>query len=131
MTGTRELGIGNIQTALVDAGGTERQVVLKPSLHAMRQLSRKYSGLQQVMERLLKVDFDVLVDVFELGMQIAPGNPKARAELEQTVYSTGLLDGEGGLISIASNYVAVLMNGGKPPKAGAEEAPPPNPQKDA
>ena len=128
MTSKRELGMGNVSVTLLDAQGVSQQVVLKPSLHAVRTLSRKYGGLQQVIERILKVDFDVLVDVFEVGMQMPLGNPKARSELEQSIYASGLLDVDGGLVTVATNYVSVLIHGGKPPPLdGAGEAPPANP----
>src|SRR3990172_2604484 len=107
--------MGNVSVTLLDAQGVSQQVVLKPSLHAVRTLSRKYGGLQQVIERILKVDFDVLVDVFEVGMQMPLGNPKARSELEQSIYASGLLDVDGGLVTVATNYVSVLIHGGKPP----------------
>jgi hypothetical protein len=115
MANKRELGMGNVQVTLVDGNGNSQNVVLKPSLHAVRTLSRKYGGLQQVVERILKVDFDVMVDVFEVGMQLPMGNPKARSELEQSLYASGLLDIDGGLVTIASNYITMLIHGGRPP----------------
>ena len=130
MTSKRELGMGNIQaTLIIDSQGTQQTVILKPSLHAMRTLSRKYSGLQAVLEKVLRVDFDVMVDVFEVGMQLPLGNPKARSELEQSLYLSGVLDQEGGLVAVATNFINVLLHGGKPPPlAGTGEVPqPPNP----
>lgn len=122
----RELGAGNVVATLVDAQGVARQVTLKPSLHAVRTLSRKYGGLSQVAERILKADFDVIVDVFEVGMQLSAGNPKARAELEQSIYAAGILDVHGGLVTVASSYLNVLAHGGRPPIEG-EEVPQANP----
>lgn len=128
MTDKRELGIGNVPATLVDKDGNQQSVILKPSLHAVRTLSRKYGGMQQVAERVLKADFDVIVDVFEVGMQIPLGNPKARQELEQAVYAAGILDSNGGLVLIASNYLNILAHGGKPPPLdGAQAVPPANP----
>ncbi len=125
MSTKRELGMGDVPITLVDAQNNEQHVVLKPSLHAVRTLSRKYGGLQQVAERALKLDFDVLVDVIEAGMQVPSGNPKARAELEQSIYAAGILDGSGGLVMSASVYLNVLIHGGKPPPTTEAEAPPP------
>lgn len=129
MVENRELGIGDVPVTLIDAQGTPRQLVLKPTLHAMRTLSRKYGGLQQVIERALKVDFEVIADVFEVGLQIPMGNPKARAELEQSIYASGILDANGGLVTITNNYVNNLIHGGRPPPLDGVEAPPPNPPK--
>lgn len=124
----RELGAGHVPATLVDADGNARHVVLKPSLHAVRTLSRKYGGLSAVADRVLKADFDVLVDVFEVGMQVPTGNPKTRRELEESVYAAGILDGNGGLVLVASNFLNVLVHGGRLPPAGPEEVPPANPQ---
>jgi hypothetical protein len=109
-----EIGIGNVVVKLTGADGTERDLVLKPSLHAVRTLSRKYGGLHPLIDRVAKLDFDVIIDVLEAGAQIVH-NPKARQELEAAVYSTGLNDALGGPAILAVKYITILINGGKPP----------------
>ena len=128
MTDKRELGMGNVPVIMIDADGRENKVVLKPSLHAVRTLSRRYGGLQLVVDKIAKLDFDVIVDVLEAGLQVPNGNPKTRAELEASVYASGLSDQTGGLPTAAVKFVMILVNGGRvPPEDGALEAAQPNP----
>jgi hypothetical protein len=126
MTDKRELGMGDVPITLVDELGQERTVVLKPSLYAARTLSRSYGGLQQVQEKVLRLDFDVMVDVVAMGIQLPQGNPKARAELEQSVFRAGLMNAEGGLALQLTRYINNLTNGGKP-SDGATGVPQANP----
>lgn len=128
MEDKRSLGMGNVTVRLVDDSGIEHERVLKPSLHAIRSLSRSHGGLQPVIEKVLKLDFDVMVDVVALGMQIPMTNPKSRMELEQSVYRSGVTDPNGGLALALVQYLNNLAHGGKPPPAdGAEGAPQANP----
>jgi hypothetical protein len=116
-----EIGIGNVTVKLVGADSIERDLVLKPSLHAVRLLSRKYGGLQPLVDRIAKIDFDVIVDVLEAGAQVS-ANPKARAELEAAVYSAGLSDFAAGIPALCIKYITVLINGGRPPPDDPEGA---------
>lgn len=115
-----ELGIGNIIVHLVGADGNDRDLVLKPTLFSVRTLSRKYGGLQPLVDRIAKIDFDAIIDVLECGGQIV-ANPKNRAELEAAVYAAGLSDFAAGIPALCIKYVTILINGGRPPPEDASE----------
>lgn len=87
-----------------------RQLYLKPTLHAVRLLSRKYGGLQPLVTKLGQLDFDAIIDVIEAGIGSPGTNPRARMDLESEVYASGLSE-----IPVACiKYITVLINGGKP-----------------
>lgn len=122
MTDKRTLGQGNVEVQLTNEHGEQITKVLKPSIHAMRVLSRKYGGLQPLIKRVADMDFDTIVDVLEVGLQI-PQSPKARQELEGLVYHTGFTDATGQLPMLCVRFVTVLMHGGRmPPEQQAAEA---------
>lgn len=119
-TDQRTLGQGDVPIVLVDVNGIPQNVVLKPSLHAIRMLSRKYGGLEPLINKLSALDFDVVVDVLSAGMQVPGHNPKAMQELEESAFRTGLSDQTGGLPRACVRFVVILMHGGKPPPQEAQ-----------
>lgn len=119
MADKRTLGQGNVTLRLTNAEGEDKEFILKPSVHAMRMLSRKYGGLMPLSKRVSDLEFDVVVDVIEAGLQIPP-TPKARSELEALVYNTGLSDQTGSLPQLCIRYLTTLIHGGRIPPAEAE-----------
>jgi hypothetical protein len=119
MADKRTLGQGNIDVVLIDEHGQGIPRILKPSIHAMRTLSRKYGGLQKLASRVGELEFEAIVDVLEVGLQVPAGSPKARQEIEALVYSTGFTE----LPGLCIRYIAVLLNGGKPPPDVPDQQP--------
>lgn len=103
------LGQGNIPIML---NGVEQE--LKPSLYAVQTLSRKYMGLQAVLERVARLDFETCCDVIEVGLGRRISNPREKQELAEAIFEAGLTDDTGGLAAACARYVATLMRGGKP-----------------
>lgn len=107
------LGQGNVEIMIGDT-----PYVLKPSLMAMQQLSRKYGGLMEVIQKVGVIDFDVIMEVMYLGLgPTYATNARKRGELAQAVYAQGLLDPKPGVPGIAARvqqYIGALMRGGKP-----------------
>lgn len=131
MDDKRTLGMGNVVVHLVNGTGTE-ELVLRPTIAAMRNLSRRHGGLNPLVDKIGKLDFDVIVEVLEAGLGMSGGNPREKERLSEKVYATGLTDDTGGLPLLCIQYVTVLMRGGRPPPApgAAEEvvSSSPNPQ---
>ena len=122
MTDKRTLGQGTVEILLINAQGEERTYKLKPSIHAMRMLSRKHGGLNPLVEKISKLDFDTIVEVIQAGIQ-APQSPRALAEMEELVYHTGFSDSTGQLPLMCIRYVTVLIHGGRlPPEERQQEA---------
>ena len=87
----------------------ERQYTLRPTLNAMRALSRLAGGMRGVLEGLLRQDFDVVVAIIKHGANIPDRQQEAIAD---GVYKTGMNDP---LLVPLVDYIRCLMNGGKPP----------------
>lgn len=120
-TNLRTLGEGNITINFED-----EEVTLKPNLNAIQTLSRKYGGMQAVIDRLGRLDFDLVVEVIALGIAL-PNNPRQQKELAEKVFNAGLTDDTGSLPSRCIDYIMSLMRGGRAaPKLeddGKEKAP--------
>lgn len=116
MTDKRTLGQGNVEVTLTNERGEEEVVTLKPSIHAMKSLSRKYGGLGPLSKKITELDFDTIVDVLEVGLQRMP-SPKARQELESIVYHSGFTDSTAQLPALCIRFVNILAHGGRLPPA--------------
>ena len=107
MVNQAQLGMGNIPIVL---DGNE--YILVPSLNATQSLSRQNGGIRGAVDALVKLDFDLVVRVIQLGL-----GPKVAAgikNLPEVVYHTGLTDNTGGLAAKCIEYLNVLANGGRP-----------------
>ena len=97
----------------------EEEIVLKPSVTAMRMISRQYGGLNPARQMLVAENFDAVVFIIRVG---AGMKDREARDLDDKVYETGLT---GDLLVQLINYVAMLGNKGKPIVLGEEndEAP--------
>ncbi len=111
-SGARTMGEGNVTINFDD----DSELVLKPSLNAIQTLSRKYGGVLNVIERLNRLDFDVCIEVIELGLG-RPASPKARQELSEKIYLHGMTDDTGRVPERCIDYIRVLMRGGRAEQA--------------
>lgn len=109
------VGAGDVTINLLDAAGVPESMTLKPSFHAARTLSAQSGGLIGTLDRIARLDMDVIVQVVQLGVG---GRDK---NLPERVYNTGLSDEEGGVAERCIAYVRVLMNGGRAPRNTAED----------
>lgn len=100
------------------------EVTLKPTAHAMLELSRKYGGLATVARRIVEMDADAVVDVLAHGLGGPAYNTAAkRKELAEKAFAAGLTDDTGGVAAKCVEYITVLMRGGRPaPAPGEDEA---------
>ena len=85
----------------------DEDYTLKPTPHAIKTLSAQYDGLSGCLERLRRMDMNAFINVFNVGAQI---KGQAAKELEPAICRTPM----GELIGPLVEYVAVLMNGGRP-----------------
>lgn len=83
-------------------------LVLKPTLAAIRALSRIGGGLSGVQTKLAAQDFDTVAQVIRLGAGMKDADAKS---LDQRIYRNGL--GSDLLVPLI-RFVAILGNGGKP-----------------
>lgn len=90
--------------------------ILRPTLNAMRALSRAHGGLRPALQTLINQEFDGVVSIIKIGAGIPDKDEKA---LAAKVYAAGMNDAT---MMPLVNYIKILLNGGKP--SPADDAPP-------
>lgn len=90
--------------------------ILRPTLNAIRTLSRAHGGLRPALQTLFNQEFDGVVSIIKIGAGVPDRDEKA---LAAKVYAAGMNDAT--LMPLVE-YLKVLMNGGKPPPP--DDAPP-------
>ena len=112
------LGQGTIMLTLGD-----EQIELKPTLFALQQLNRRYGGIQDILDKIVRLDFDVICDVVYAGAGAGYSNPKARQRLQEKLFAAGMAGGETDEVALAaSNFLQSLMRGGRPPATPEQAA---------
>lgn len=104
------IGIGDVEISL--GGETKR---LKASFRAAQTLSRQFGGFSQIVDRLVKIDFDVIESVVAAGLHLTDAG---RDGLSEKIYASKPTTFVGPCI----RYVSNLANGGQPiePKDAVE-----------
>lgn len=116
------IGSGNITIGLANKDGQIEERQLKPTIAAMRRISSKHGGLRQAIDKVEKLDIDAIVDILEAGLG-SQQTIKAREELMDTVYRTGLSSDTGRLAEQCVSYVICLIRGGRPmPASGTSDS---------
>lgn len=100
-----KLGVGDVPITLGD-----REVVLKPSLHAIMTISRTTGGIVGAIQRVGNLDFETVALVVTLGLGMS-GNSREVRELPEKIYQSGIM----GLVPDVIRYLTILSNGGRPP----------------
>lgn len=67
---------------------------LRPTLQAMRTISRHFGGIRAAMERIGGLDFDALSTVIAAGSGIK-GRGKDRDRMEEALFGTGVAQATG------------------------------------
>lgn len=122
------IGSGNITIELLNRDGQLEERQLKPTIGAMRRISVKHGGLRQAIEKVERLDIDAVVDILEAGLNTAQ-TVKAREELMESAYRTGLSSDTGRLAEQCVSYIIALIRGGRPmpPPGTSEPEAEPNP----
>lgn len=87
----------------------DKEYVLRPTLRAIKALSRQHGGLRAVLEHIAAQNFDGLVSIIKIGASVPD---REDAALENLVFKAGMTDN---LLQPLLSYWRVLQNGGKPP----------------
>lgn len=118
------VGDGNVALKLEDG----EELILKPSWGAAQAISRNWGGISGAVERVVRMDMDVTVQVLLFGLGYNLGTRKAPADLAERIWKTGFTDTTGAIGEITVRYLHILANGGKPlpddtGEGGAEKNP--------
>lgn len=119
------IGAGDVSITLLDPGGSPEQLVLRPNYNAARTISAQSGGLLGAIERVSKLDLEVITQVITLGLGYGTSSQRGPKDLPQRIYATGLTDDTGGLAERCVLYLQVLMSGGQMPRKVEGEDPPP------
>lgn len=110
------VGAGNVKITL---GGQERE--LKPSLAAIKSLSRSGGGIRGSISSVMALDVETIFTVIRTGLGPEVVKELGGAEvLERLIYEEGLTDTTGGIVEKAVEYLMNLSRGGRPASAGEE-----------
>lgn len=95
-------GAGDVEITL---DGEKR--VLRPTLNAIRKVSRLADGVGGAVAKVQKVDFDAIVMIVAVGLDLTEEGAKG---LEEKVFATGAMN----LSAPCVKYLTILANGGRP-----------------
>ena len=91
---------------LVSLDGEE--LVLRPTMRAMTQISRQYGGLAKARQLLVDENIDAIAFISRLGAGMSDRDAK---DLGERIYRNGVT---AELLVPLIKFVAILGNGGKP-----------------
>lgn len=97
----------------IDLNGTK--LTLKPTLAAIKALSRTHGGMNAVIQGLIGQNFETAVAVIRFGANMSDRDAR---NLEDRVFRNGLTTE---LLTRLIEYVGMLANGGKPVVAAEPE----------
>lgn len=112
-------GAGDVTLLLGD-----EEITLKPTLAAGLAISRQAGGIRGAIDKVMALDLDVILSIIRVG--VGPKEVKRLRNLEELVYSNGLMDSQGELLSKVVEYLTNIARGGRP--ADAEGGDSENPQ---
>lgn len=100
--------------ASIGAGDVEIKLdgkdwVLRPTVRAMKMLSRKSGGIMGAVQSVASLDTDAIASVLKIGLELTE---KGAEGLDERVYRTGAAKLAGPCI----RFLHVLSNGGRPPE---------------
>lgn len=87
---------------------------LTPTFGAAKMISSRFGGIQPVLERVARLELEVVADIIALGLGYLPPD-KPPKDLIERVWQTGLTDDTGGLAGACANFLMILASGGKLP----------------
>lgn len=117
-------GAGNIEVQL-----GEHRLVLRPTLNAALNISRMQGGIRGALDKVAAMDLDAIVSVIRLG--IGAEESRRLKNLDELVFSNGLMDSQGEVLGRCLEFLAVLARGGRPAddeSAGEGSEDPPSPE---
>jgi hypothetical protein len=80
---------------------------LEPSIGAIRLISKQYGGLQQAVRHVTALELDAYIYIVRHGLGLKDSDAKG---LDEKVFRSGIVN----LQVPLTEYLAVLINGGRP-----------------
>ena len=102
-------GDGNV-TIILENG---EELTLRPTWGAARTISRQFGGISGAVERVVRMDMDVTVQVIMCGLGYM-GTRKPPQDLAERIWKTGFTDTTGAIGESTIKYLHILANGGRP-----------------
>lgn len=109
MVDNHRIGDGNVPFKLEDG----EELILKPTWGAAQAISRQFGGISGAVERVVRMDIDVTVQVILFGLGYL-GTRKPPQDLAERIWRTGFTDRSGAIGEMTIQYLHILANGGRP-----------------
>lgn len=87
----------------------ENTLTLRCTPLALKNVETKHGGIRAVTQQLYDVNFQLIKDLIEAGLQ--GGQSYDKKTLEQEIFDAGVMN----LVEPMMEYLMLLGNGGKPP----------------
>ena len=88
------------------------QRYLRPTPKAFQLISRQFGGLAQAIQRVERLELDVIAYIIAVGMGV---DPMKSAVFVKPIYDSGMGGNDKeGIAPACVEYILVLQNGGKP-----------------
>jgi hypothetical protein len=91
------------------------EYVLRPSLRAAQQISRKEGGIVGAINRVLQMDIDTVTQIVIVGIGLTEIGAK-KLNLHERLWQAGMTDDSGRICDLCVKYLRILANGGRLPK---------------
>lgn len=112
------MSTNNIDSVVIVLDGEEK--TLTPTFGAARAISARYGGVGPAIDRVLKLEHEIVLDIVALGLGYFPPKSPPK-ELGEQVWRTGLTDDTGGLAHHCVVFLQMIAGGGRLPSRGADE----------
>lgn len=121
-------GAGDVTMELGDI-----TLVLKPTLNAGMSISRQAGGIRGAIDKVMAMDLDTILAVIRVGVGPKEAKHPRLANLDELVYTNGLLDSQGEVLGKVVEFLTNIARGGRPQateddKDGEEDQDPPDPR---
>lgn len=95
----------------------EDRYILRPTLNAIRNLSRLHNGLRHTFQKIVDQDFEGITQIIQIGAALPERDQKV---LGDKLFRAGLNDDT---LMPLIDYMKILMNGGRMPSDATPEQP--------
>ncbi len=89
------------------------EIILRPTPHALRTVLNDFGGVRPLYGKLYNIEYEAVFGIIKAGAVNENGDPMSNDKaLEENIYLAGISD----LVEPCTEYLELLINGGRPPK---------------
>lgn len=99
----------DIQVATVELALSGGTVTLQPTARALMEISKRFGSVTSALQQVIAMNSEAIVTIVRVGGRVGDQRAKVLAE---EIFAYGLAE----CLAPVSRYIAILLNGGRPPK---------------